>query len=31
MQVLQLTPEQINALPESQRQGVLALKAQMGQ
>ncbi|PWN42906.1 hypothetical protein IE81DRAFT_323047 [Ceraceosorus guamensis] len=31
LQVLQLTPEQINALPEDQRAGVLALKAQMGQ
>ena len=31
MQVLQLTPEQINALPPDQRASILQLKAQFGQ
>lgn len=30
-QVLQLTPEQIQALPPDQRAGILQLKAQFGQ
>lgn len=31
MQVLQLTPDQISALPPDQRASILQLKAQMGQ